>query len=118
MMKRIAICTAAASLALAGSALLGAGAQASTLGATEHCDSTVFPNKVEANAGTSVYTGLEPGTAVCIKAGTKTMFTTVDADGYITQNAIKNKPGNAYLGISYYAFGGRDQCPSGCPSGS
>ncbi|HSJ76628.1 MAG TPA: hypothetical protein VK899_10670 [Gemmatimonadales bacterium] len=111
-MKRIAIYTAAASLALAGSALMGAGAQASTLGATEHCDSTAFPNKVEANAGTSVYTGLNPGTVVCIKAGTKTMTTTVDANGYITQDVIMNKPGNAYLGISYYAYGRGSGCPS------
>ena len=110
-MKRIAIYTAAATVALAGSALVGLGAQASTLGATEHCDSSLYPNKVEANAGPSVQTNLLPGTEVCIKAGTKTMITTVDADGFITQDVILNKPGNAYLGISYYAYGERQECP-------
>jgi hypothetical protein len=103
-MKRIAIYTTAAAVAMAGSAFLGMGAQASN-GATDHCDSTKYPNKVEVNAGTTVQTDLEPGTLVCIKAGTKTMLTRVDIDGNITQNTIMNKPGNAYLGISYYAYG-------------
>ena len=111
-MKRIALIGAAAAVAIAGTGLLGLGAQAAT-GATEHCDSTAYPNKVEANAGTTVQTGLEPGTEVCIKAGTKTTIVFVDADGFITQNAIKNKPGNAYLGISYYAYGDED-CGRNC----
>jgi hypothetical protein len=113
--KRIAIYSAAAAVAIAGSGLLGLGAQAAT-GATEHCDSSLYPNKVEANAGTTVQTDLAPGTVVCIKAGTQTTIVTVDGNGYITQNAIMNKPRNAYLGISYYAYGGRDTCPSGCPN--
>ena len=114
-MKRIAIYSAAAAVAFAGSGLLGLGTQASAT--TEHCDSTTFPNKVEVNAGTKVQTDLKPGTVVCIKAGTKTTIVNVDANGFITQNAIMNKPGNAYLGISYYAYGeGRDTCPSGCPN--
>ncbi len=111
-MKRIAIYSAAAAVAIAGSGLLGLGAQADT-GATEHCDASLYPNKVEANAGTKVQTNLQPGTVVCIKAGTKTTIVNVDGDGFITQNAIMNKPGNAYLGISYYAYGGRDTCTSG-----
>jgi hypothetical protein len=113
--KRIAIYSAAAAVAIAGSGLLSLGAQANT-GASEQCDSTAYPNKVEANAGTTVHTNLAPGTVVCIKAGTKTTIVNVDANGDITQNAILNKPGNAYLGISYYAYGGRDTCPSGCPN--
>ena len=114
-MKRIAIYSAAAAVAFAGSGLLGLGTQASAT--TEHCDSTKYPNKVEVDAGTTVQTDLKPGTQVCIKAGTKTTIVTVDADGKITQDAILNKPGNAYLGISYYAYGeGRDTCPSGCPN--
>jgi hypothetical protein len=111
-MKRIAIYSAAAAVAIAGSGLLGLGAQANT-GATEHCDSTKYPNKVEVDAGTKVQTGLEPGTEVCIKAGTKTTIVTVDSNGFITQDAILNKPGNAYLGISYYAYGDED-CPRDC----
>lgn len=115
-MKRIAIYTAAATVAMAGSISLGIGAQANT-GATEHCDASLFPNKVELqNGGTSAQTGLQPGTRVCIKAGTKTVIVAVDANGSITQNTIMNKPGNAYLGISYYAYGDRPDCGStGCP---
>jgi hypothetical protein len=55
--------------------------------------------------GNSVDTGLAPGTEVCIKAGTKTVIVTVDDNGFITQETITNRPGNAYLGISYYAYG-------------
>jgi hypothetical protein len=101
-MNRIAIYSMAAATAIAGSMFLGAGAQA----ATEHCDSGLYPNKVELGGdSTSVDTGLEPGTQVCIKAGTKTLIVTVDGDGYITQDGIQNKNKNAYLGISYYAYG-------------
>ena len=111
-MKRIAIYSAAAAVAFAGSGLMGLGTQASAT--TEHCDSTTFPNKVEVDAGTKVQTNLEPGTVVCIKAGTKTTIVNVDGAGFITQDTIKNKPGNAFLGISYYAYGeGREECPSG-----
>ncbi len=101
-MKRFAIYTVAAATALTGTVLLGTGAQATT----DHCDSTLYPNKVELdNGGTSVDTGLAEGTEVCIKAGTKTVVVFVDGDGFITQSTIKNKPGNAFLGISYYAYG-------------
>jgi hypothetical protein len=101
-MKRFAIYTVAAATALTGTVLLGTGAQATT----DHCDSALFPNKVELdNGGTSVDTGLAEGTQVCIKAGTKTVVVSVDENGYITQNEIKNKTGKAFLGISYYAYG-------------
>jgi hypothetical protein len=87
----------------AGSLLLGAGAAQAD---TEHCDSSLYPNKVELDgSSTSVDTGLAPGTEVCIKAGTKTVIVTVDGDGFITQGTIMNKPGNAFLAISYYAYG-------------
>ncbi len=64
------------------------------------------------NGGTSAQTNLDPGTRVCIKAGTKTVIVTVNANGVITQNTIMNKPQNAYLGISYYAYGEEQGCPS------
>jgi hypothetical protein len=105
-MKRFAIYAVAAATALTGTVLLGTGAQATT----QHCDSSLYPNKVELdNGGTSVDTGLAPGTEVCIKAGTRTVIVTVDGNGYITQGTIKNRPGNAFLGISYYAYG-EEQC--------
>lgn len=105
-MKRFAIYSVAAAAALSGSVFLGVGAQATT----QQCNSTLYPNKVElSDGGTSVDTGLAPGTEVCIKAGTQTVIVTVDGDGYITQGTIKNKVGNAYLGISYYAYG-EEQC--------
>ena len=100
----------------AGSAFLGMGAQANS-GVSDHCDATDYPNKVEVNAGTMVQTGLAPDTVVCIKAGTKTTLVRVDANGYITQNdpEIMNKPRNAFLGISYYAYGDENCEPK--PSG-
>lgn len=76
-----------------------------------HCDTTQYPNKIESDGqSTTLATGLEPGTVVCIKAGTKTTTAIVDADGNITQGGILNKPGNAYLGISYYAYGEEAEC--------
>jgi hypothetical protein len=99
-MKRTIVCAAA--VALGGTALIGSPASATT----EHCDSAVYPSKIElVGAGPTAYTGFAEGTVVCIKAGTRTVVVTVDEFGYITQNAIMNKPGTAYLGISYYAFG-------------
>ena len=106
-MKRTSLLAVAAIAAFVGSALIGGPAQA----ATQHCDSSVYPNKVEQiGVGTSVYTGLAPGTQVCIKAGTKTVTVTVDDAGYITQNGILNPVGNAFLGISYYAYGDEYAC--------
>ena len=32
---------------------------------------------------------------------------------HITQDEIMNKPGNAFLGISYYAYGGEDSGSGG-----
>ena len=101
-MNRTMLSAAVAASALAGTALIGSPASA----ATEQCDATIYPTKVElVDAGTTVYTGLAEGTAVCIKAGTRTVTVTVDEGGYITQNTIQNKPGTAFLGISHYAFG-------------
>lgn len=75
-----------------------------------HCDPGTYPNKVEINAGPTYYSDLPEGTPVCLKAGTKTYETTVGADGLLVQDSIKNKPGNAYLGISYYAYGEVEVC--------
>lgn len=106
-MKRTALLAVAAGTAFAGSAMIGSPAHATT----QHCDSSVYPNKVELiGGGTSAYTGLAPGTQVCIKAGTKTVIVTVDDDGYITQNGILNPVGNAFLRISYYAYGDEYVC--------
>ncbi len=102
-MNRTMLHAAVAASAVAGAALIGSPASAS---AAVHCDAAVYPSKVElVDAGTTVYTGLAEGTAVCIKAGTQIVVVTVDEFGDITQNAIMNKPQTAFLGISYYAFG-------------
>lgn len=106
-MKRTAIFSVTAAAAFTGSVLFAP----SAIATTEHCDATLYPTKVELDgSATSVSTGLTPGTQVCIKAGTKTVIVTVDSNGYITQSGIKNKPGNAYLGISYYAYGTEPPC--------
>lgn len=102
-MKRSMFYAVAAGAAFAGSALMGTPASAAP---AEQCDSALYPTKVElVAAGTSADTGLAPGTVVCIKAGTRTTVVTVDDAGVITQGAIMNKRGKAFLGISYYAFG-------------
>ncbi len=78
---------------------------------TQHCNTTDYPNKVETpGAGTSVDTGLAPGTTVCIKAGTQVTTVTVASDGSITNTTIRNPNGRTHplLGISYYAYG--DEC--------
>ena len=49
---------------------------------------------------------LEPGTTVCIKAGTQITLVEVDADGWITQDHILNPVQNNFLAISYYAYAG------------
>jgi len=86
---------AVAGAVLASGALVAGPAQA----ATEHCEPGL--SKVEVDAGPSIATTLPEGTPVCIKAGTRTYLTTV-RDGRITNDSITNKPGTAYLGISYY----------------
>ena len=107
----------AVKLALATGALASAGlvggigpAQATT----DHCDSSLYPNKVEANAGTTVHTSLSPGTEVCIKAGTQVTIVYVDSNGNITNSTIRNPNGNTHplLGISYYAYGEQACIPS------
>jgi hypothetical protein len=104
-MYRSTACLFAAALALGGAALIATPAQA----VTSHCDSSLYPNKVELDGSqTTVQTHLAAGTAVCIKAGNSTVTVYVDADGNITQGSILNKPGNAYLGVSYYAYS--DDC--------
>ena len=73
-------------------------------GATMHCPRTADSVKVETSgASNRVFTGLEPGTEVCVKAGNQITTVTVDADGFITQTAITNK-NNKPLGISYYVY--------------
>ncbi|MFN8193095.1 MAG: hypothetical protein U0R80_02315 [Nocardioidaceae bacterium] len=102
-MNRFALPSAVAALALAGLTLVGAPAQATTL----HCDRAAFPDKVElGGVSTTAYTGLEPGTTVCIKAGTQITLVEVDADGWITQDHILNPVQNNFLAISYYAYAG------------
>lgn len=89
------------SLVIAGSLLVAAPAQAFT----EHCDSSTFPNKVEASGDSaSVYTGLPVGTYVCLKVATRVTFTSVDYNGYVTNSEILNQNGKAQA-ISYYAWG-------------
>jgi hypothetical protein len=89
----------AAALALSFGALT-APAQA----ATEHCDSGLYPNKVEVDAGPKVQTDLAPGTEVCIKAGNETDIVYVNDWGKIKNTEILNRNGKA-KGISYYAYG-------------
>ena len=71
--------------------------------AAQHCASQ--DGKVEVDAGPDLFVGLPAGTQVCIKTGTKAYTVTVDANGFI-HSTVLNKPGNAYLGISYYVPGG------------
>ena len=95
-----------ARLALAASATFAfatLGTVAPAQATTEHCAAGLGKTELT-NGGTSYQTNLAPGTPVCIKAGTKTYYTTVGADGWIVQDSIKNKPGNAYLGISYFVW--------------
>lgn len=89
----------------AAAVLITGGLAAPAHAATAHCDATTYPNKVEIGSGPQYYSDLTEGTAVCLKAGTKIYETFVGADGLLDQDFIKNKPGNAYLGISYYAYG-------------
>jgi len=98
---------ALATCAVASFGLVGA---PSANAVTEHCDSATYPNKVETpGAGTSVDTGLTPGTTVCIKAGNFVTTVTVASDGTITNTTIRNPNGTTHplLGISYYAYGGQ-----------
>ena len=93
-------------LALAASATFAfasLGAVAPAQADTMHCDPGLGKTELT-GAGPSYQTTLAAGTPVCIKAGTKTYYTTVGADGWIVQDSIKNKPGNAYLGISYFVW--------------
>lgn len=76
---------------------------------TDHCDSSTYPNKVDIGGGSTVYTGLQPGTTVCIKVATRIDIVFVDYNGYITNTTILNTNGKAQ-GISYYAYG--DENPS------
>ena len=50
-----------------------------------------------------MYTGLAPGTSVCLKAGTSITWVTVDEFGYITNSVLLNQRGNA-KGISNYVW--------------
>ena len=98
MMKRLAI--SAATLALAGAALVGtAGTSSAT---TEHCPDFDSPDKVELD-GESTSVNLPAGTTVCYKAGTQVFTTTVGADGVLTSEATNNR--GRLLGISYYIPG-------------
>ena len=100
-------------LPAAAAVLLTGGLAAPTQAATQHCSTTDYPNKVEVSGDRkTVQTGLTPGTAVCIKAGTRVTYVTVDANGNITQSAITNKNGKA-LAISYYAYGEEEAEPCG-----
>ena len=86
---------------LLGSLMLG---QPAAVAVTDHCDPMYFKNKVEVGGEyTKVYTGLEPGTSVCIKSANTSAVVTVDSDGYIT-NTIRNQ-NDKIRAISYYAWG-------------
>ena len=91
---------AASALTITGSFGIAGSASA----ATAHCDSSLYPNKVELDGSSASFdTGLPEGTEVCIKAGNAVTIVTVDADGMI-ESDIFNSNGNA-KGISYYAYG-------------
>ena len=94
-MNRITILAGFATATAAG-LLVAAPASATT----EHCPSG--GTKTEVEYGGTTLTGLNPGDTVCVKAGTRTLTKVIGDDGTFTQDAIMNKPGNAYLGISYY----------------
>src|SRR5689334_280727 len=86
---------------------------------TEQCPSG--GTKYEVDTGPSYDANLPAGTQVCIKAGTRITWAVADAEGVIANTEIKNKPGNAFLGISYYVvyecgtqYGG--ECGGGGPS--
>ena len=98
---------AVSAITIGGSMAVTAGAVSAT---TAHCDANVYPNKVELDGSSaSTFTGLAPGTEVCIKASNEITIVTVDSDGFITNSAITNRNGNAQ-GISYYAFGDEQPC--------
>lgn len=76
---------------------------------TAHCDSSLYPNKININGGPTVQTNLTPGTTVCIKSSTSVALVEVASDGTITNDQIFNKHGKAQ-GISYYAWGEEAEC--------
>lgn len=89
------------SLVIAGSVLVAAPAHA----ATQHCNTTLFPNKVEVSGGgASVDTNLEAGTYVCLKVGTKVTYAYVEDNGTVSNSDVANQNGRLQ-GISYYAWG-------------
>ena len=89
------------SLMIAGSLLVAAPAQA----VTQHCDTSLFPNKVEVSGDSAtVPTHLDLGTYVCLKVGTKVTYDYVDYDGTVSNRDVYNQKGNLQ-GISYYAWG-------------
>lgn len=105
MRKLIKVSLAAALMAT--SLVTAAPAQATTA----HCDSSLYPYKVEVDGGSSVYTDLAFGTQVCIKVGTRTAIVYVSYGGLITNDSIFNANGKAQ-GISYYAWGDGYSGPS------
>lgn len=97
------------SLVIAGSFLVATPAQA----VTEHCDSALYPNKVELSGdNASVHTNLASGTVVCLKVGTKVTYAVVGYNGYVANGAVYNQ-NNKLQGISYYAWGDGPYGPYG-----
>ena len=96
------------SLVIAGSFLVATPAQA----VTQHCDSSLYPNKVELSGdNVSVHTNLASGTVVCLKVGTKVTYAVVGPNGYVANGAVYNQNGKLQ-GISYYAWGDGPYNPS------
>lgn len=99
-MKKL-IGAALGSVLVAGALLASMPAQA----ATQHCDTSLFPNMVEVSGdGVTVATNLAPGTYVCLKVGTKVTYVDVAADGTVSNMDIVNSNGKLQA-ISYYAWG-------------
>jgi hypothetical protein len=86
-MKRLAV--SAATLALAGSALVFSAGPSSAV--TQHCPDHQTADKVELSGDVRTLT-FAPGTVVCFKAGTVATTVTVGEDGVLASPK----------GISYY----------------
>src|SRR5690349_20549803 len=71
-------------------------------GVAVHCPTDGGTKYELVGAGPTYNAGLPEGTKVCIKAGTQITWDEADANGVIENHELMNKPGNAYLGISYY----------------
>jgi len=91
---------AASAIAITGTlSLLGGPSQAAT---AQQCPGGLGKTEVGGDL-TSVYTGLAPGTQVCIKVGNVITTVVVDANGFISNTTIKNQ-NQVLQGISNYVW--------------